>query len=71
VAAWLTAKGYAQYVDAFKSRQVDGKKLMQLTPDILLGDFGIQSLGHRKKIVFRMHDLLKLEKDALMKSSMI
>jgi hypothetical protein len=69
VADWLTAKGFGQYVEAFKTHQVDGKKLFHLNPDALLTEFDIQSLGHRKKIIFRVHDLMKIEKDAMLKTS--
>jgi len=57
VAQWLDLKGFSQYAPTFIDHSVDGNGLFRLSADNLLTDFAIASLGHRKKILFRIRDL--------------
>lgn len=57
VAEWLSMKGFSQYAPTFKGHSINGDALLGLTAEKLLTEFEVKSLGHRKKILFRIRDL--------------
>lgn len=48
--AWLHGIGLAQYGELFRSNDIDGAMLRQLSADDLK-ELGVASLGHRKKLL--------------------
>ena len=47
---WLEGIGLSQYAELFRSNDIDGALLHQLTGDDLK-EIGVTSLGHRKKLL--------------------
>jgi class 3 adenylate cyclase/tetratricopeptide (TPR) repeat protein len=50
VSAWLTTLGFAQYADGFAANDIDAATLRALTAEDLR-ELGVQSLGHRKRLL--------------------
>jgi len=48
--SWLEGIGLAQYAELFRSNDIDGELLHQLTGDDLK-EIGVTSLGHRKRLL--------------------
>jgi hypothetical protein len=56
VQRWLATLGLAQYAPEFERNDIDSSLLSKLS-DQDLRDLGVQSLGHRKKILEAIADL--------------
>lgn len=54
---WLDRIGLSQYIPAFEENHIDGTILFELTNDDLK-ELGIQSLGHRKRLLAAIRDLV-------------
>ena len=57
VSQWLTENSLGQFVDIFSENLIDGDCLMSLTNGQLKEDLGITALGHRSRIMKRVHEL--------------
>ncbi|XP_006813234.1 WD repeat, SAM and U-box domain-containing protein 1-like [Saccoglossus kowalevskii] len=51
VCDWLKSLGLEQYVVTFKSNEIDGQELNNITSEVLRSDLAISALGHRNKII--------------------
>ena len=50
IAGWLRELGLEQYAPSFSENDVDGKVLLELTADDLIG-LGVGSIGHRRRLL--------------------
>ena len=57
VSQWLTENSLGQFMDIFSENLIDGDCLMSLTNGQLKEDLGITALGHRSRIMKRVHEL--------------
>ena len=51
VADWLESSGFGEYKNKFVENHITGVELLSLTGDELREDIGIESVGHRKRIL--------------------
>ncbi len=63
IADWLKALGLEQYADCFAENDIDFSILHDLT-DQDFKEIGVQSLGHRRKLLRAIADLKEIEKSA-------
>ncbi|XP_052804342.1 WD repeat, SAM and U-box domain-containing protein 1-like [Mya arenaria] len=59
VAQWISEIGLQQYCDTFRKQDIDGQELSTLTQECLKNALGIDSLGHRNKILRSRAQLLE------------
>ncbi|XP_052254312.1 WD repeat, SAM and U-box domain-containing protein 1-like isoform X10 [Dreissena polymorpha] len=59
VCQWLEEIGLEQYVASFRKHDIDGLELMALTQDSLATGLGIESMGHRSKLIRSRSTLLQ------------
>ncbi|XP_052804914.1 WD repeat, SAM and U-box domain-containing protein 1-like [Mya arenaria] len=59
VAQWLSEIGLQQYCETFRKQDIDGQELSTLTKKCLKNSLGIDSLGHRNKILRSRAHLLE------------
>ncbi|WAR05181.1 WSDU1-like protein, partial [Mya arenaria] len=59
VAQWLSEIGLQQYCETFRKQDIDGQELSTLTKKCLKNCLGIDSLGHRNKILRSRAHLLE------------
>ena len=64
VADWLRGLGLGQYAQVFADNDIDGEVLPELTADDLTG-LGINSIGHRRKLLAAMADRGDAEADQI------
>ncbi|XP_064926163.1 WD repeat, SAM and U-box domain-containing protein 1 isoform X1 [Columba livia] len=57
VSAWLRAQDLADLVGLFKTNNIDGKELLNLTKESLTNELKIESLGLRSKVLQKIEDL--------------
>ncbi|XP_065493566.1 WD repeat, SAM and U-box domain-containing protein 1 isoform X2 [Caloenas nicobarica] len=57
VSAWLCAQDLADFVGLFKTNNIDGKELLNLTKESLTNELKIESLGLRSKVLQKLEDL--------------
>ena len=55
ITAWLSALGLSQYAEVFQANDI-GPDLLESLTDQDLRDLGVQSLGHRKKLLNAIAD---------------
>src|SRR2546428_3576759 len=63
IADWLKALGLEQYADCFAENDIDFSILHDLT-DQDFKEIGVQSVGHRRKLLRAIADLKEIEKSA-------
>lgn len=56
IAKWLIGLGLQQYEEAFRDNDIDAEILPKLTPEDLMA-IGINSVGHRRKLIEAIADL--------------
>ncbi|KAM9235999.1 WD repeat, SAM and U-box domain-containing protein 1 isoform 4-T4 [Leptosomus discolor] len=57
VSAWLCAQDLTDFVGLFKTNNIDGKELLNLTKESLTNELKIESLGLRSKILQKIEEL--------------
>nr|XP_020654018.1 WD repeat, SAM and U-box domain-containing protein 1 isoform X3 [Pogona vitticeps] len=57
VSVWLSRHGLQDLVEIFKRHNIDGKELLSLTKESLVGDLKIESLGIRGKVLRKIEEL--------------
>ena len=58
VIEWLESISLGQYAEAFRDGAIDGPFLSQLTDDDIRNVLGVEHRLHRKKIIFRIKELI-------------
>eukprot|EP01130_Rhizamoeba_saxonica_P005192 TRINITY_DN2079_c0_g1_i1.p1 TRINITY_DN2079_c0_g1~~TRINITY_DN2079_c0_g1_i1.p1 ORF type:complete len:629 (-),score=115.50 TRINITY_DN2079_c0_g1_i1:72-1925(-) len=65
---WLNINGFQEYANSFRENDIDGRILLKLDEENLKSELGVQSFGHRARIVRSVLEYVEKNKECEMRN---